>query len=150
MSSAILVHGEDILKYIPQRNPIVMVNALLACNDKAASTRLAISNVNDLFLDQGKILESGLIEHMAQSCALHAGYAQFIAEEGGDRKPAVGFIAEVKSLTINHLPTVNQNLTTTVEIINEVMNINVVRCETNDETGCVCSCEMKIFLQPEE
>jgi hypothetical protein len=34
-------------------------------------------------------------------------------------------------------------------VTNEVMNIIVVKCETEDESGPVCSCEMKIFLHSE-
>ena len=149
MSSATLVQGEDVLKYIPQRSPIVMVDRLIACDERIATAGLDITKVDGLFLSNGKLIEAGLIEHMAQSCALHAGYTPFIGEGGPDKEPLVGFIAEVKSLQINHLPTMNQTLTTNVEIINEVMNINVVRCETRDEIRVVCSCEMKIFLQPE-
>lgn len=150
MISAPLVQGEDILKFIPQRDPIVMVDTLFACEEKSATTGLSVSKVDDLFLDQGKMLESGLIEHMAQSCAIHAGYAPFLADNGGAKKPSMGFIAEVKSLVVHHLPTTDRSLTTTIEVVNEVMNIIVVRCETQDESGPVCSCEMKIFLQPEE
>lgn len=150
MSSAILVQGEDILKYIPQRAPIVMVHKLHACEETKATAGLDVANVDGMFLHNDQLIEAGLIEHMAQSCALHAGYAPFMAEVGGDKEPLVGFIAEVKSLQIDHLPKTDQTLTTDVEIINEVMNINVVRCETSDATGKVCSCEMKIFLQPEE
>lgn len=150
MSSASLVKGEDILKYIPQRNPIVMVDSLFDCAETSATTGLSVSNVNEMFMENGNFLEAGLIEHMAQSCALHAGYAPYMSSAGKEKEPLVGFIAEVKSLTINHLPSIDQKLTTKVEIVNEVMNINVVRCETKDETGPVCSCEMKIFLQPEE
>ncbi len=150
MSSAVLVQGEDILKYIPQRSPIVLVDKLLACEESKATAGVDLSNVDGMFLNNGKLIEAGLIEHMAQSCALHAGYAPFITDGGQEKKPLVGFIAEVKSLTIDHLPKADQALTTRIEIVNEVLNINVVRCETSDATGKVCSCEMKIFLQPEE
>lgn len=150
MISAPLVQGEDILKFIPQRDPIVMVDSLFACEEKSATTGLSVSKVDDLFLDQGKLLESGLIEHMAQSCAIHAGYAPILAQHQSDKKPSVGFIAEVKSLVVHQLPSSERNLKTTIKVVNEVMNIIVVRCETQDESGPVCSCEMKIFLQPEE
>ena len=150
MSSAVLVQGEEILKYIPQRAPIVMVDRLLSCAETTASAGLSLSVVNDMFLENGKLIEAGLIEHMAQSCALHAGYSLSMTKVAGEKRPLVGFIAEVKSLVVNHLPTVDQTLNTSVEIINKVMNINVVRCKTYDLTGNVCSCEMKIFLQPEE
>ena len=137
-------------KYIPQRDPIVMVDSLYTCAERKATTGLTISNVNGMFIENGKILEAGLVEHMAQSCALHAGYAPFMAHKGDKKEPLIGFIAEVKSLDIDHLPTLHETLTTTVEIVNEVMGIIVVRCETKDKSGPVCRCEMKIFLQPEK
>ena len=62
-----------ILTLIPQRTPIVMVDALWEYTPTTGVAGLTIVSSN-LFVQQGIFLESGLIEHIAQSIALHKGY----------------------------------------------------------------------------
>jgi len=58
-----------ILKLIPQRAPIIMVDALLSFNDTKVVSGLTITSDN-MFVQNGYLTEPGLIEHMAQTVAL--------------------------------------------------------------------------------
>ena len=79
-----------ILTLIPQRNPIVMVDALWEYTPSEGVAGLTIVPSN-LFVQQETFLESGLIEHIAQSIALHKGYYYYL-----NGKPApMGYIGAI-------------------------------------------------------
>lgn len=147
MVKEVLVGGDDVIKHIPQRSPIVMVHELNECTETTATTSLFPEKC-ELFKDNGKLLEAGLVEHMAQSCAIHASFAPTMAVGGEKREPAVGFIAEVKNLKVDRLPDLESRLETKIEVLNSIMGITMVGCTSTDEKGFVCSCEMRIFQKP--
>ena len=147
MVKNVLVSGDDVINYIPQRFPIVMVHELNDCTESSAITSLYPGRC-DLFKENGKLLEAGLVEHMAQSCAVQASYAPTMAAEGERREPSVGFIAEVKNLKVDRLPNLDSRIETTIEVLNSIMGITMVGCTSQDEQGFVCSCEMRIFQKP--
>lgn len=144
MIKEVLVCGDDVINHIPQRSPIVMVHELNYCGEKSAVTTLFPTRC-ELFKENGKLLEAGLVEHMAQSCAIHASFAPTMAAGGQKREPAVGFIAEVKNLIVDRLPHLTSRLETKIEVLNSIMGITMVGCSSSDEHGFVCSCEMRIF-----
>lgn len=121
---------------------MVMVSGLLYADKKSAQTSLLIDEKN-IFADQSLFTEPGIVEHIAQSAALQAGYG-FI--KAGKNVP-VGYIAAVKNLTINYLPEVNQELTTRVEIINYIMNVILVSAEVKCNERVVATCEMRVFIK---
>ena len=137
-----VITAEEVIQYIPQRAPMIMVSGLLHVEEKSADTLLTILPEN-LFVENGFFTEPGIVEHIAQSTALHAGYGYIKA---GKSVP-VGYIAAVKNLTINYLPEVNQELTTRVEIINYIMNVILVWAEVKCNDQLVATCEMRVFIK---
>ncbi len=65
-----------IKQFLPHREPMVMVDGLLFYNEKKAISTLTILKEN-LFVENGYLAETGLIEHMAQTAALHVGYNNY-------------------------------------------------------------------------
>ena len=66
-----------IQKLIPQREPMIMVDTLLYYNKTKVIGGLTIKNSN-MFVQDGAFSEPGIIEHMAQTVALHTGYSFYI------------------------------------------------------------------------
>ena len=54
----------DILDILPQQQPFVMIDKLLLFDEKKTVTELAVRSDN-LFFDQGRLSESGLVENIA-------------------------------------------------------------------------------------
>src|SRR5690606_33018105 len=83
---------EFIKKLIPHREPMVMVDALVYYSAFKAISELTVQGTN-IFVEEGYFNETGLIEHMAQTAALHTGYKFYL------KKLPVkeGFIGSVKS-----------------------------------------------------
>src|SRR5690606_10515956 len=99
------ITGDLLLRLIPQREPIVMVSGL----EEYSETHLISSFVvkdGHLFVDGQGLAESGLLEHMAQSVALHTGYGFFLRNE----EAPVGYIGSMQSAEINSLPRIGQTV----------------------------------------
>lgn len=146
MAQQLLIQREDVLRFIPQREPIVMVHGLLA-HSASESTAVFQVEEDNLFVRDGKLLPSGLMEHIAQSAAIRSGYAftQMPAGEG-PAKPPVGFIAALKDFEVHGLPAVGETLHTTVTELNVIGNMTVIKGEVFCGDVLLASCEMKVFL----
>jgi len=132
----------DIKQIIPQQPPFVMIDKLVHFDQVFTKTEFKIQP-NNLFVENGKFLESGLIENIAQTCAARLGYINTVILKDEVR---LGFIGAMKSLYINKLPNVYSTLETTIEVVNEVFNITLVKATTICEGEVLVTCEMKISV----
>ena len=84
-----------------------------------AITSLHISDDN-VMVCQGQLTEPGLLENMAQTAALSAGYAYFIQNQGKlvDYQPPLGYLGAIKKVEFFELPSVNESIQTHTTIIN--------------------------------
>lgn len=138
--------GDDLLQYIPQRHPFVMITALYEHDDKEVVSGLSVE-ANNVLVDNGLFQESGLIENMAQTAALYAGLQ---AAEAGKGAP-LGFIAGLKHVLIEDLPAVGQSIYTKVEIVDEVMDIQIAQAAVyGEDNSLLAKCELRIFIKKEE
>ncbi|MDR1897595.1 MAG: hydroxymyristoyl-ACP dehydratase [Prevotellaceae bacterium] len=131
----------DIKKYIRQREPIIMVDAVIE-NDGKVETGLYIDK-NNMFLKDGLFRESGIVEHIAQSVATIMGLE---CEEANKPVP-LGFIVSVRDLEIFDLPAAGSTLTTEITIVNKVLNVVIVKGYTRIRQTPVARCEMRIFIE---
>jgi predicted hotdog family 3-hydroxylacyl-ACP dehydratase len=141
MDDQTLASGPDLIQFIPQRPPFVMVDCLYECNEKYVRTGFR-PQADNIFSHDGKFTEPGLIENMAQSAAAGTGY--FFISAG---KPVpVGFIGAIKDFQLHHLPDTGSRLTTEIQVVAEVMNASVIKAKITMDGKEIASCEMKIFL----
>lgn len=131
-----------ILKLIPQRHPIVMVDALLYFDDTKVVSGLTVASDN-IFVQNGFLTEPGLIEHMAQTVALYTGYHFYIKNIPAPE----GYIGAIKGVTIEKLPKVNMQLETEVEILQEVMGVTLVKGTTKLNDEVIMTAQMKTVLK---
>ena len=137
-----LATRDDITKYIPQRDPIIMVHALLEADDDHAVTQLMIEPVN-VFVSKGNLAEPGLVENIAQTAAMHVGYQCSLK----NIPIPIGYIAAVKDLKVNALPKEHSTITTSVKVTNKILDVTVVEGKIEQEGNLLCSCEMRIFAK---
>ena len=137
-----LANRTDILQYIPQRKPIVMVHELLEANDDHVITQFAIESDN-VFLSLGYFAEPGMVENIAQTAAVHVGYQCALKK----LPIPIGYIAAIKDLRVKVLAKQNSTITTSVRVINKVLDITVVQGKIEHEGELLCSCEMRIFAK---
>ena len=133
-----------ILKLIPQRAPIIMVDALLSFNDTKVVSGLTITSDN-MFVQNGYLTEPGIIEHMAQTVALYTGYHFYIQNIPAPE----GYIGAIKGVHIEKLPKVNMQVQTEVEILQEVMGVTLVKGTTTLNGDIIMTAQMKTVLKKE-
>jgi len=136
-----LVNVDKVKELIPQKEPFVMVDELLTYTEENLKSRFRVVP-NNIFVENNCFVESGIIEHMAQSVALHTGYQFFLKN-----KPApTGYIGSIKNVEINRLPKAGEYLETVVDIIQEFMGVTMVKIETFCEGEIVAKSQMKTVL----
>lgn len=136
-----ITHLLDILSLIPQRDPMLMVDSLWEYTSSTAVAGLTISSKN-LFVQENYLQEAGLIEHLAQSIALHKGYCYYL---NGQPAP-MGYIGAIKKINIEALPAVGQSLRTHLTIVHEFMGVTLVRLQSFVEEKLMAEGEMKTVL----
>ena len=103
-----LIAADEIVEYIPQRPPIVMADAFYGIGeDGCARSGLTVCEDN-IFVEEDALSECGLIEHIAQSAALRAGYMNRTM----GRRVQLGYIGAVNDLRVHFLPPVGSRLVT--------------------------------------
>jgi len=136
-----LIAGEAIKEYIPQREPIIMVDAFYGIADNKSFSGLTVKEEN-ILVENGLLSEAGIIEHIAQSCALRVGY-QYRQQQ---LPVPTGYIGAIKNMKILSLPQVGQDLFTTVTVLQEIFGITLVSVEVEVNQTLIAAGEMKIFL----
>ncbi|MCD8313691.1 MAG: hydroxymyristoyl-ACP dehydratase [Bacteroidales bacterium] len=136
-----LAAGTEIYKLIPQRPPIVMVDALYEVSETGAVTGLTVLPDN-IFVDRGLLTESGIIEHVAQSAAVFNGYWAVVR----GIEPSLGYIAEIKRFRILSLPPVGSHLRTDLEVLNDFGGMMLLSSTVYCVSETIAQGQMKLFI----
>ncbi|MBR4266287.1 MAG: hydroxymyristoyl-ACP dehydratase [Bacteroidales bacterium] len=141
MSTPAMYSGQEIKTFIPQREPMMMVDKLYSANETSVETGLTIA-ANNIFVDGKLFSESGMIEHIAQSAACFAGYNDWI-----NKRPIVlGYIAEIKKFALEKPAHVGDELKSSLTVVSNAMNITLMNAETTINGQLAASCKIKIFM----
>jgi len=141
-SENMLASGDRLLQLLPHRHPMVMIDKLIVSDEKSTITSLTISDDN-VFCHEGVFTEPGLVENIAQTAAIRAGYS---FEQEGKGTP-MGYIGAVKHLNIHFLPLVNEEISTEICVENEVFAVSLIRGKVMCQGKLAAECEMKIVLK---
>jgi 3-hydroxyacyl-[acyl-carrier-protein] dehydratase len=138
-----LASKQNITDFIPQREPIVMIDDLMEASDVHSVTQLQVRSEN-IFVEEGRLTEPGLVENIAQTAAAQVGYQCSVKKI----PVPLGYIAAVKNLVISKLPVVNSRITTSIRIVNQVLDVTLAEGRVVNENGEeYCRCEMRIFVK---
>ena len=130
---------KPITEYIPQRQPFVAVTNLLHCDSIVTKTSFQITK-DCLFVDNNKLSEFGLIENIAQTCAVRLGYLN-------ENQPVkIGMIGSIDNFELFELPKINNEITTIITVTTEVANIVVLSAVSYFKDIILAKCNMKVVL----
>jgi len=119
-----------------------MVDKLLFVDDHSTRSSFLI-NADNVFVKNNLFQEAGLLENIAQTAALGAGYMA-----KAEHKPvAVGYIGAIKDLEIFNLPKVNDELITEITIENKILDVTVISGKVWHNNNLLAQCEMKLFCR---
>lgn len=130
------------LQLIPQRAPFVLVDTLVDCEDHTALTRYTV-RAGSAFCPNGTLLEAGLVENVAQSCAARIGYLNsFLTHQAVQ----LGIIGSIRNFDVFFLPPVGSTLETTITVESEVFSMTLINARVECQGRVAATCEMKIAL----
>ena len=127
---------------IPQKKPFVMVSELLYFDETSLKSGFVVTEEN-FFVENGFFQASGVLEHQAQSVALHTGYQFFLKKE----KPPVGYIGAVKYFEIKFLPKIGDRIITEISILAEMMEVTMVKIISKIGNEMMAVSEMKTVIK---
>jgi len=126
----------EISNFLPHRDPMLMVTSVLEIDDNSVSTQFYISE-DCVFIKEGKLSETGLIENAAQAASAVVGQTFFDKDDlKGAGNKLVGYISAIKKIEIFELPKIGETITTKAKLLS--------RFDTGDLT--MCSLESETFL----
>lgn len=136
-----LIDQQNITKLVPQRPPILMIDALLEQDEVSTTTSFKVRE-DDMFIRDNMLLPEGMLENIAQTAAARAGY--YYHQQNAT--PPLGFIGAITKVEINGQPKVGDTLKTTVSVKSEVFNITLIVGKIELNGQLLAQCEMKIVL----
>ncbi len=136
-----IIAKENIEQYIPHRKPFVMVDNIVTVTPDLFESNFKITPDN-IFVQDGLLSESALIENMAQTCAAAFGYMQRQADEA----PKIGVIAGVSDCHCTSLPSLGALVQTRIDITMQIGTIYVVKGHCSVENEKIFECELKIMI----
>ena len=126
---------------IPQKKPFIMVDKLIFFSEDKVVSGLTVSDEN-IFSKNNTFTAPGVMEHMAQTVALFTGYQYFLKN-----LPApTGYIGAIKKVEIFQLPTMSDELVTSVKILHEIMGVTLVHIDTVCDGIVIAKSEMKTVI----
>jgi predicted hotdog family 3-hydroxylacyl-ACP dehydratase len=132
----------NIKELIPQREPIIMVDDILAHEEKQIKSCFLI-NSDNIFVENGCLTESGLLENIAQTAASKVG----LEAKNRNEKIPLGFIGAITKVVVHAFPSVGDTILTEVVILQEVFNITLIAAKVFSENTLLVECQMKIALE---
>jgi predicted hotdog family 3-hydroxylacyl-ACP dehydratase len=137
----IIFQKEFVQNLLPQKAPFVMVDKMYQYTETQIVSGLTVQKENILYQKE-QLSEAGLIEHMAQSVALHTGYQFYLKKE----EAPTGYIGSIKEIIIKQLPNLQDEIITTVSILQEFAGITLVNIVSEVNNIEIASGQMKTIL----
>lgn len=133
---------ENVIPLIPQKPPFVMVGKLLDVQENSTRSSFLINHDN-VFVKDGFFQEAGVMENIAQTAALRAGY---VAQ--AENKPvSLGYIGAVSNFEVFDLPEAGDEIITEISTQNQIFDITVLSGKVWLGERLLAQCEMKVFVK---
>lgn len=125
------IENKNFKDFLPHRGVMLMVKDLLYIDDENVSSGLPIEE-DGVFIENGYLSSSGLIENAAQTSTAIVGQGFFLEDDTtGESNKLVGYINSIKNVEIYQLPKIGEYITTKATLISRL------------DTDAMCICNIK-------
>ena len=133
----------DVTTLLPQQPPFVLIDHLTHFDETVTTTQLTVRTDNLFTEADGHLNPCALVENIAQTCAARMGYInRYIYRQ----RVRLGYIGGIKNLQVLRTPRVGELLTTSIEVLQEVMKLTLVNATVRVGDEVIVTAEMKIAL----
>ncbi len=134
--------------FLPHREPFLMVEKIFDISEKTVITGFEVKSNNIFVNKDNKLSESGLIEHIAQSCSSIVGKTYLDANAA---MKLIGFISTIKKAEILSLPGLGDFIKTEANLVSRMDTDDFSMC-TIDSTSYVAGqevakCKLNLMIQ---
>lgn len=133
----------DIHTLLPQQEPFVMTGRMMHFDMQTIQTELLVTEDN-LFVDDGRMSASGVMENIAQTCAARIGYINVYVLHKGVQ---VGVIGAIRNFRVVRTPCVGETLHTTVVVREEAFGMILADATIVVKGEPIAQCEIKIAVK---
>jgi predicted hotdog family 3-hydroxylacyl-ACP dehydratase len=141
-----LIEGAAVSALLPHEPPIIMVDKLWVHDESTTVCGLLIREDN-IFCENGRFAEPGIIENIAQTAAIRASYTASLLRNGEEGTPPLGYIGAIRKLVIHNLPKAGSELRTEIKVEHVVFDVTLISSKSTCDGEPVAECEMKIFMK---
>lgn len=134
----------NIHELLPQQPPFVVVDSLTYFDSKRVRSEITITEDN-IFTDDFSFSVSGLLENIAQTCALRLGYVnKFILK---NNKILIGYIGAIRNFRVERLPRVGETIQTEVLFLEDVLGMTLAEGTIRSGSNVLATTEIKIAIR---
>ena len=135
----------DVRELLPQQPPFVMVGSMTYYDERVVKAETAITEEN-IFVDDLYFSVSGLLENIAQTCALRLGYVnKYILK----KNIQIGYIGAIRNFRVERLPRVGETIETEVEALEDVFGMTLAEATIKSGGEVLAATEIKIAVKDE-
>jgi hypothetical protein len=98
---------------------------------------------DNIFVEDGRMLATGVVENVAQTCAARLGYYNLIS----GLPVKIGYIGAVNNMHVMRCPLVGETVDTTIRVKEEVFGMTLVYAEVRVADETIATADMKIAIQ---
>ena len=132
---------KEITQIIPHRHPMVMIDGYKRVSDDLALSEKKFS-AGDYGCSNGTVLDSILIECLAQTVAAHHGYK---ALQEKSQKPVMGMLVTVDSFDFFHPVPGEATISISIEKTDQVGPFNIMKGEISIKGKLMARGQIKIY-----
>lgn len=143
----------SIKNFLPHQPPMLMVDTVKRITADEVETEFYIAPDN-IFIEEGRFSETGLIENAAQTCSAISGQFYFTDEKPRNcniNPQVLGFISSIKKIDIHQLPEKDSVITSKAVLISHSQTDNYAICVLKvcvfNQDTLFLEGELNLFLQ---
>jgi predicted hotdog family 3-hydroxylacyl-ACP dehydratase len=144
----------DLKNFLPHRKPMLMVTRLIGINEDSVHTEFVVAE-DCVFVKNGMLSETGLIENAAQTCSAIVGQSYFDKEDlKGEGNKLVGYISAIKKIELFGLPKLGMVITTKASLVSRfdtgAVTICSIDCSTFNSDNLIVACTLNFIIHEVE
>lgn len=136
----------DVHTLLPQQEPFVMIGQLIHFDMIETVTETSIVE-NNIFVQGGIFSSTGMLENIAQTCAVRIGYINKYINKKGIQ---IGLIGAVKNYEVFENPIVGSRIKTTIKVKEEIFGMILAEAIVECNDVHIAKTEIKIAVTNEE
>lgn len=136
----------DVHTLLPQQEPFVMIGSLIHFDMVETVTETTIVE-NNIFVNSGSFSATGLLENIAQTCAVRIGYINKYINKKGIQ---IGLIGAVRNYEVFKTPQVGSVIKTTIIVKEEIFGMILAEAVVECNNEQIAKTEIKIAVTSEE